>query len=373
MDINQEVLLENVRRLLGQDVQVAEWASTPIGWNPTNAVTGGLWRVDGTASTGETSIPWSLVLKTVRPSGGGEDATHYNYWKREILAYRSGVLDDLPDAVRAPRCLMIEEQPDGTVRLWLERIEDDPPDPWVLEHYERAAFALGRFNGAYLSGKRLPGNEWLCRCWIRSWVYECMKYVGKECIEPYTWRNPYLRSVAPAATKERFETLLNRHEHLIIGLESLPRVFCHNDAWQPNLFFSQVHHDQVVAIDWAFCGLAGVGEELGRFLGLTLHSNQMRQTDSVTLREILFQNYIDGLHRAGWQGDFQIVRFGFTASAALRAVMVIPRLVNLVVKRNIQVDDCQEYKIRHFADTAGILLDMADEAYNLLNSIPVTK
>jgi thiamine kinase-like enzyme len=222
---------------------------------------------------------------------------------------------------------MIEEQPDGTVRLWLERIDDDIASPWTLEHYERAAFTLGRFNGSYLSGKPLPDHDWLCRNW--SWVSECMKYVDRTYLEPKTWRNSYLSSATLADTMERFETLLYRRELLIPGLERLPRVFCHNDAWQPNLFLSRAPAGKMVIIDWTFCGIAGVGEELGRYFGLTLHSNEMMRPDALSLMETLFQNYLDGLNHAGWHGDSKLVRFGFTASAALRSVMVVPRLVNL--------------------------------------------
>ncbi|QSO52694.1 phosphotransferase [Alicyclobacillus curvatus] len=374
LDFNDKVIENSVCKLLGHDVQLIDWEPSPIHWSPSNEVTDGLWQMSGTASRGAGSISWSMVIKTVKPVKSHSDASHYNYWKREVLAYQSGVTDCLPDSVRAPRCLMLEERPEGTVRLWLERIVDVSPGSWSMTHYARAARALGRFNGVYLSGRPLPDYASLSRSWMRSWVTECMKYVGKACLELDTWGNPYLRALTHAKTRQRFERLLHQRDHLITTLECLPRVFCHNDAWRPNLFLPETDARQMAMIDWAFCGIGGVGEELGRFFGLTLHVNDMTQTDATSLMDTLFESYLDGLTYEGWHGDSRVVRFGFAASAALRAVMVIPRLVNLAVNLNAAVvsghenDNQQLQKIVGFANIAGILLDLADEAYSLSDS-----
>jgi hypothetical protein len=96
--------------------------------------------------------------------------------------------------------------------------------------------------------------------------------------------------------------------------------------------------------------------------------------------DTLFESYLDGLTYEGWHGDSRVVRFGFATSAALRAVMVIPRLVNLAVKLNAAVvsghendnqqnDNQQLQKMLCFSNTAEILLDLADEAYSLIDIV----
>ena len=76
-----------------------------------HSVTGGLFRV---RADGET-----LVLKIVRrgvdedPGGlwvSGADPSHRNYWKREWLAFDSGLLDRLPGRLRAPRSVLTEQR-----------------------------------------------------------------------------------------------------------------------------------------------------------------------------------------------------------------------------------------------------------------------
>lgn len=41
-----------------------------------------------------------------------------------MLAYQSGLLDDLPDGLIAARCVGITEPEAGTVCLWLEEVTD---------------------------------------------------------------------------------------------------------------------------------------------------------------------------------------------------------------------------------------------------------
>jgi hypothetical protein len=84
---------------------------------------GGVWRPAG--------ADWSLVLKVVvrhaRADRGGDlvdEAGHFFYWRREPLAYASGLLDDLP-GVRAPRRHGVEGRSEGSDWLWLEDVADE--------------------------------------------------------------------------------------------------------------------------------------------------------------------------------------------------------------------------------------------------------
>ncbi|MEZ4572357.1 MAG: hypothetical protein R2849_18980 [Thermomicrobiales bacterium] len=49
----------------------------------------------------------------------GIELGHRAYWKREVLVYSSGILDHLPDGLRAPDCYGVEDS-DTVARIWLE-------------------------------------------------------------------------------------------------------------------------------------------------------------------------------------------------------------------------------------------------------------
>src|SRR5688572_18585247 len=155
-------LAEPVTRALGVGhVDVVDWSVESI--KPgTGGATGGLYRVRGNASATEVPHEWGLVLKVLRPQAGrlstqgnvaaanGREPQHYNYWRREGLAYQSGVLDSVA-AVRAPRCFGVEERADESIWVWLEALDDGLSSPWPAERFARVAQSLGRFNGAFLA------------------------------------------------------------------------------------------------------------------------------------------------------------------------------------------------------------------------------
>src|SRR5919199_795420 len=99
-----------LRRALGDDTaEPLDWHSERIAYTELNPCSRGLYHVAGTARVRQGLVPWSLVLKVVCsprggilpngaavPEGWGLDSSHFQYWKREPLAYQSGLLDHLP-------------------------------------------------------------------------------------------------------------------------------------------------------------------------------------------------------------------------------------------------------------------------------------
>ena len=102
-----------------------------------HSVTGGVYRVHGEG--------FSLVIKVVRngndadPDGlwvSGALPSHRNYWKREWLAYSSGMLDTLPGELRAPRTLLATEPAEDECWIWMEDVEGRPGAEWELDDYD---------------------------------------------------------------------------------------------------------------------------------------------------------------------------------------------------------------------------------------------
>jgi len=95
--IDRETLTPLVRRATSRtDVDVVDWQSHPLhgGWEATSS----LYRFSGEGRDRDTTIHWSLVLKVMRASPGREDPHHWNYWKREFLAYGLNLAMLLPGA-----------------------------------------------------------------------------------------------------------------------------------------------------------------------------------------------------------------------------------------------------------------------------------
>ena len=103
-DVDRTRLERPVAHVLGRPARVTAWQGEALSGGY-GAASGGVYRFRGYARYGEGGPPrpWSLVLKVARssPRASGAPAA-WGYWKREALAYRSGLLADLPGGL-APR------------------------------------------------------------------------------------------------------------------------------------------------------------------------------------------------------------------------------------------------------------------------------
>lgn len=117
--LDRAALIHPVRLTLGRPgAEIVDWQTRPIAYQHPNPISGGLYRLTGTAQDGGETLPWSLVLKITQPmpeavvSAGVkqlslsavEVATMLDAfrWEREANAYRSGLLDTLVDGPRPP-------------------------------------------------------------------------------------------------------------------------------------------------------------------------------------------------------------------------------------------------------------------------------
>lgn len=346
-------------------LQIVEWSSTRLDWKASNTVTDGLYRVEGKAIKAMQAEDWSLIIKVIVPAPETDDPNHYCYWKREPLFYRSGLGESLPFPVRAPKCYGVEQRDDGTWRIWLEEFTVRFGEPWDLHQYGDIAEKLGQFNGAYLTGRSLPSEPWLCRGFLSSWTRECDKYDSGLAEAEHAWNHPRVKEVMPAGTFERYRSFRRNRALMLRGLYTLPKVFTHNDAWQPNLF--PAADGGLMMIDWSNCGLAGVGEELGRFYGLSLNAKLGALPDKKAFSDEIAARYFKGLQKAGWHGDDRLAEFGFVASAGIRCGMMIPKLLEQLASLSEDEATPEEWKERGMI--ALHLLDLAEASRMLANEL----
>ena len=313
-DIDPPSLAAAVRAALDDPAaQPSGWRADPIyGGAATNTA---LYRVSGGAETRGEIRQWSLVLKVFRMRGRADDPLRWNYWKREPLAYQSGLLASLPGGLTAPRCFGALERSGGEVWLWLEDVAD-VGRRWSLGDFERAARHLGRFNGAYLAGQAPPSHAWLSRGRLRAWVAFCADAIAAL---PSNLRHPLARDRFSDAAIGRLLRLWAEREALLDALDRLPQVFGHLDAFPRNLAVRRsAGGARLVAIDWASVGFGAVGEELAPLVAASLIFFEADVSIARQLDAAAFAGYVDGLREAGARVDEASARFGYTAAASLR-------------------------------------------------------
>ncbi|MFN2602829.1 MAG: phosphotransferase [Gemmatimonadaceae bacterium] len=298
-----------------ESIEIIDWRKQSI-HAPFNRATGGLYRVSGSAIDRGEILPWSAILKVARRSGGlfggNDDLRHSNYWKREYLIYESRVLENLP-GIRAAKCYGMENGR-SSAAIWLEDLSDLSSARWDLDRYRLAARRLGEFNGAYLTERPVPSRVFPAGDSLRSFAHEFTEHFSR--INDLR-DQPMIVRCWPNDLIDRVLELWEEREMFLAALDRLPRTFCHNDAFPRNLFVDE-RHAEVVAVDWAFAGIGPVGSELAPMVAASVFFYDAEPEEMQFIDSAVFESYIEGLERVGWNGDVASVRFAASASAALR-------------------------------------------------------
>ena len=382
--IQEYELTPIVAQIIGRSaIDSLTWEVFPLGLQG-GRVAGvmGLSRLAGTAQAGRETLPWSVVVKSISrpdpahdPTGTADTPSAWNYWKREILAYQSGLLADLTGDLVAPRCYAVAEDANGEWRIWLEDIAENPT-PWTMDRHGSTARHLGQFNGAYLAGRPLPAEQpWTYRGRNGEWIGVASGLVA-----------PFRRFAASAQgrrwlserTVTRIEGLLANAQPLLVQLGRLPLCLCHHDAHRRNLLARDQSGTtmQTVALDWSMLGYGEVGAEIGittaiNLAWLDVAGDQARQLDGV-----VFDSYLAGLRDVGWRGDPRLARFGYTATVALTGC-VARTIVNGALfwpdEDQVETVAIIGHSLEEILDQEAIiqpfLLDLGDEALQLMESL----
>ena len=202
--LNLDRVTRVVRSALSRpDAAIVSWQSEPIAYASMGVESRGLFRLKGTALSAGKQHTWELILKVFRPLS--DDSTLLPasdpYWKREALAYTSGLLDALPEGMVVP-CYYEVEEVEGSLWLWLEAVQSHVSPPWPLSRFRLSAYHLGMFNGQYLAGKPLPQYDWLSRGMTRIWAAE-NAYTLDLIRQEAPWESYPLREAFPHPVRQR--------------------------------------------------------------------------------------------------------------------------------------------------------------------------
>jgi hypothetical protein len=314
-EIDRGTLLPVVREATGRPGLTLEgWSEEPIqggaGRSP------GVRRLTGQGIDAGETVEWSLVLKMLGRDAESESPESWSYWRREVDAYESGFLDDLPGGLRAPRFFGAHEFESGLVGLWLEDVVETGAE-WSMADFAAAASSLGELNGAYATGLPLPESSWLSRDWLRRYVEYSAPMVD---LLQQSADDRLVREWFPPDVLQATLEVWNEREWCFAVLERLPQTVCHMDASNRNLFKRSEADGKVetVAIDWAFVGRGAIGEELGPLAVASVGLGGVDFDAASELERSVLEGYVDGLSRSGFECDERLVRLGYAVAGCLR-------------------------------------------------------
>jgi hypothetical protein len=274
-------------------------------------------RISGVGQADGQAVPWSLISKTIvaGPANSASlQASHY--WKREPNYYQSGLLANLPGGLRAARCYGWVDQADRC-QLFLEDLQAAVSGmTWTVDYYLTVARCLGQFNGEYLAGRLIPTAEWIPRQWMRAYLEE-----GAAHIDLFfrSLENPILKRSFRTIPSALIRTAWDQRHAILDALDQLPQTFCHQDAFCRNLYSELTPGgDRLVPIDWSYAGPAALGAELVPLVLAGFGLGSIPISEGSRLAQLALEGYLKGLGDAGWRGDPDLVRFGFSVGSFYR-------------------------------------------------------
>jgi hypothetical protein len=370
-------LAEIVSQALDKSVTVPEWQVRMLSNadDSTNPLAVGVYRVSGTAVTeaNGSDHAWALILKILaNPVGKGTDRMSVTsevvenprvafFWKREALVGQSDLLSSLPPGLVAP---LFYEATDLGNEIWLWQSEVVDDRDWTWADYEEAARRLGRWQGRPVQE---PGVNYpfLTEDWLGNWVNLVLARLVPIIEELNAWQHPLATTYFSLESIARLQQLWREKEKMMAKLASLPKTFCHLDAYRSNFFWQG---DTLTLIDWAFTGVGAVGEELAAFIGGTLLLGHVPVAEAEQLETVALKGYLAGLQEAGWDGDADQVWLAYQCSMPLRyALMAFANILQTALDPNFNPEHWEQKEGRPVAE---LLQQRADLTHFLLSRVP---
>lgn len=378
-NLDTSLLLDPVRRAQGSpSFEILDRTVEPISHEKYLFTTGGLFLFSGHGRDGSGAASWSMVMKIILDPHW-EDLRSVFYWKREFLAFESGLLATLPDAVRAPRYYGETERDDG-VWVWMEHLVDHAGKRWSLEHFQRAAHQFGRFGGAYLTGTPLPDTPWLSSPSFQSTIQDDSHMVRRMKLDSdmSIWQRPVVQRAFAEPLRSFILGIWAEKELFRDTMDVLPQVFCHKDLSRRNLMLCLTPDgsEEVVALDWAWCGNGALGLDMGWMVGGSLYLLDFDVTQAEELEATVLDAYLSGLRAAGWSGDERLIRLGYLIPLTFWMGM-LPAWTAMMLGDELEADTVPMYGrsapevLDAWLAMAKFLTPRVDEARHLMRELNI--
>jgi hypothetical protein len=130
--------------------------------------------------------------------------------------------------------------------------------------------------------------------------------------------------------RERLMAVWAERARLNAALERLPQTFAHFDSQRRNLMIRTRPdgQDELVAVDWAWCGIGAVGADAAILIGNSMILFEADPEAGAELDEAAFLAYLTGLRGAGWTGNVDEVRLAYAATNALFCGVSAPHILS---------------------------------------------
>ena len=360
-----ERTLAEARSVLG----CADPRFSPLTHSSRSGVTRNVWRVDGGDRAAVVKV---LADGYGDPTWrGSQDPTQPWYWRREQHLYRHGIPWTYTEAgLRAPRLLDVMDRDDGTVALWLEAITGTTGQDWSLTEFGLLAERLGRAQGPYLVDQPLPTESWWCRQFMGRYLRTFDDDVDYALLDDdRAWAVPLIAENVDPELRSTVLRLVAEQDELLGWLESRPRVVAHLDVWPRNLFR---HGDDVVLVDWAFCGFGAAGEDIANLIVDSVFDLLHPPGRLGAIESTVVDRYLKGLRDAGWKGpeDDILLALGCTA---VKYLWLLPHMLGQTLRGErhgyggTEVEDQAALLVAR-SDGLRLLVRWADRARHLAST-----
>ncbi|MGO4299056.1 phosphotransferase family protein [Leifsonia sp. RAF41] len=311
-----------------------------------------LSRLDGEALVEGERRPWSLIEK--RTEGPHlADPYLYDNAVRELDAYRSGMFDDMPVGIRAPRVYGTLLEADGAITLSIEDVRHEGSRPLDAQAIVTAAGDLGRMNGRWFGSA--SAEPWFFAGWIDRHGQPGAVEAGLATVRR---AHP---DVVPLWGDHfaDIHRLIRAQSRVRAVLESLPHTVCHHDAVGANVFRTSA---ATVLIDWESVGPGTVGADLASLL-----LSPRRGDASVHVVASVFDEaveaYIDGFRDQVPAVAPAQIRQGVDAAIALRWKLAVDVLASLesgepAIRGSLR-DESPETALDELIQLVGVVLAAA--------------
>jgi hypothetical protein len=381
-EIDRAILTEVVRKdQHNPDLVLLDWLIEPLSHEKIIDTTGGLFCFSGQCQGEQGIQPWKVVMKCINnPVQWAQEPRGWAYWKRECLAFQSGILERLPPGIRAPRYYgVMENENEAGVCIWIEHIRETTGKHWSVDYFQRTARQLG-IAQAYLQKNPLSDQPWFSQYFFRNvWVVDNF-WSGfmNPASEENAWKSPIVQRGFDDHHKARLLQLLAEKERFFDVNERLPQVLCHFDASRRNFMWSrsrQTGEEELVGVDWAFTGIGGLGNDLGQLIGTSLYFFEYSPSDAETLEAAVFDGYLAGLAEKSVAVDARLVRLGYLISLSFWMGAMLPGWAAFMLPSDSNVNvqamfgHSAEDILAGWVQLDSFCLDRADEARALIRQL----